>query len=192
MARIPYPPPSQFPPISASQPPVNTIKLLSHSPSTVTHWTAIGTAHYRELQLPKRLRELTILYCAAKFQSAYEWDHHVIVSAKILTEQEWNVIKRAFEGVGNIGTGVQSFFREGGGKDVFPERERILLKFLEEVTSEPTVTDQLWEEVQGKFSTREIVEVMSLQHYKERTMLGTVLQVDMDEFALKEKVKAKL
>ena len=124
MARIPYPPPSKFPTLSASRPPVNTIKLLSHSPSTVAHWTAVGTAHYRELQLSKRVRELTILYCAAKFQSTYEWTHHVIVSAKILTDEERNAIKGAFEGAERSGANPKQFFKEGGGQEVFDERER--------------------------------------------------------------------
>ena len=163
MVRVTYPPSSQFPTISASRPPVNTIKLLSHSPSTVTHWTAVGTAHYRELQLPKRLRELTILYCAAKFKSPYEWTHHVIVSAKIVTDKERNVIKGAFEGENCSAGKGQPFFEKGGGKYAFDKRERTLFKFLEQITSEPTVNDTLWEEVRGLFSEREIVEILSLQ-----------------------------
>jgi hypothetical protein len=45
----------------------------------------------------------------------------------------------------------------------FGEKERVLFKFLEEVTSGPTVNNSLWEEVKGAFSEREIIEVLSLQ-----------------------------
>jgi len=56
----------------------------------------------------------------------------------------------------------------------------------------PEVEDGLWEEMRGLFGEREIVEVMSLQgFYYFISRLGTVLQVDMDEFALKKQPKEK-
>ena len=61
------------------------------------------------------------------------------------------------------GAGREEFFSEGGGKEVFEEKERVLFTFLEEVTGGPTISDGLWKEVRGWFSEREIVEVLSLQ-----------------------------
>jgi len=80
-----------------------------------------------------------------------------------VTNEERDVIKSAFEGVERSGVEVSRFFKQGGGQDVFDVRERVLFKFLEEITSEPKVTDTLWEEVRGHFSEREIVEILSLQ-----------------------------
>lgn len=67
------------------------------------------------------------------------------------------MIKSAVENEGG------GFIRDGGGKEVFGERERVLFMFLEEITGGPTVSDGIWEEVRGVFSEREIVEVLSLQ-----------------------------
>jgi alkylhydroperoxidase family enzyme len=154
MARLPYPP---FTLPTSKNPPVNVIKLLSHSPSTVEHWTGVGTAHYRALLLPKRLRELTILYCAAKFQSPYEWDHHLIVSEKLVTDAERQIIKKAAKSGNN-------YFEEGERQESgFAQREWVLLRVLEAVTSGPYVEDRLWTEVREAFSEREIVEILSLQ-----------------------------
>ena len=136
---------------------MNVIKLLAHSPSIVAHWTGVGTAHYRSLLLPKRLRELTILYCAARFRSSYEWDHHVVVSADLVSDAERAVIKSAAE------SGGKGLFGQGEGKKPFTEREGALLQFLEEVTAGPTVRDELWGEMRRAFCEREIVEVLSLQ-----------------------------
>ena len=73
------------------------------------------------------------------------------------------MIKSAFKGEGHSGAQFGEFFKEGGGKEVFGEKERVLFRFLEEVTSGPTVNDGLWEEMKREFSEREIVEVLSLQ-----------------------------
>jgi alkylhydroperoxidase family enzyme len=153
MARFPYP---TFSLATSARPPINVIKLLSHSQSTVDHWAGVGTAHYRSIVLPKRLRELTILYSAAKFESSYEWDHHVIVSEEVVTDAERAAIKSA------VGSG-ESYFTEGRGKGKFAGRELVLLSFLEVVTSGPIVGDALWSEMTANFSEREIVEVLSLQ-----------------------------
>lgn len=73
------------------------------------------------------------------------------------------MIKSATKGGGHSGARFGGFFRDGGGKEVFGEKERVLFRFLEEVTSGPTVNDGLWEEMKREFSEREIVEVLSLQ-----------------------------
>lgn len=95
------------------------------------------------------------MYCSAKFGSSYEWDHHVIVSAQILSDAQREVLKRA--------AGEERFWAEGGGREEFEERERVLLRFLERTMNGPEVDDGLWEEMRGLFVEREIVEVMSLQ-----------------------------
>lgn len=73
-----------------------------------------------------------------------------------MTDAERASIKSAAEYGGK-------YFREEHGKAEFGERERVLLRFLEDVTSGPTVADGLWEEMRRLFCEREIVEILSLQ-----------------------------
>jgi alkylhydroperoxidase family enzyme len=151
MARLPYPDYKYN-----SNPTINAIKLLAHSPTTVDHWTAVGTAHFRSLALPKKLRELATLYLSARFQSSYEWDHHVPLSAQAeITEAQREMLRVVvFEDA--------NFFANGGGKGMFEDREIVMLTFLEAMVLGPEVSDELWQQTTKFFSEREIVELISL------------------------------
>jgi alkylhydroperoxidase family enzyme len=152
MARLPYPKYEYN-----SQPSINAIKLLAYSSTTVDHWTAVGTAHFRSLALSKKLRELVTLYLSAIFQSSYEWDHHVPLSAKAgVTEIQREVFK-------NVANKDEDFFANGRGEGAFEEREIAMLKFLEATVKGPEVSDKQWQETTKYFSSREIVELLSLQ-----------------------------
>jgi alkylhydroperoxidase family enzyme len=152
MARLPYPNYT-----SGSRPAINIIKLFAHSPSTVDHWTAVGTAHYRSLELSRKLREVATVYLAARFQSSYESSHHVSLSAREgVTETQREMLREA-------ALKEATFFALGRGKGVFEERERAMLAFLETVVRGPEVSDGLWEATRKHFSDREIVELLSLQ-----------------------------
>lgn len=152
MARLPYPPYTYH-----SRSTINAIKLRAHSPATADHWTAIGTAHFRSLALPRKERELATLYLSASFRSSYEWDHHIPLSAQAgVTKERREVLRSAVDR-------DTRFFAKDGGQGMFEERERGMLKFLEAMVRGPDVGDELWEETRGYFSEREIVELISLQ-----------------------------
>jgi hypothetical protein len=54
----------------------------------------------------------------------------------------------------------------GGGRkweELFDERERVMLRFLEKVVYGPEIEDAAWEETRRWFSQRELVELVSLQ-----------------------------
>ena len=137
----------------------DALPLTSHS------WAAVGTSHYRSLVLPKKLREIAILYCGAKFGSSYEFEHHIIVSADILTDAQRSLLKTAATDPGFFETARQKGDKLGDWEveGLFDERERVLLRFLETTTNGPVVEEGLWGEMKRQFSEREIVEVMSLQ-----------------------------
>ncbi|KAF1812668.1 hypothetical protein P152DRAFT_449375 [Eremomyces bilateralis CBS 781.70] len=179
MARLPYPNYTYN-----SRPTINAVKLLAYSPSTADHWTAIGTAHFRSLSLSRKLRELATLYLSVRFGSSYEWDHHIMLSEKAgITETQRETLQAA-------SSRDAGHFANGGGNEVFERREVAMLSFLEAIVRGPEVKDELWGETTRYFNEREIVELISLQgFYYMISRLGTVLKVDMDDFATK---KAKL
>lgn len=152
MARLPYPNYTYN-----SRPTINAIKLLAHAPTLVDHWTAVGTAHFRSLALSKKLRELATLYLSARFQSNYEWDHHIQLSAQAgVTEVQREILR-------DVAAKDANFFANGGREGEFEEREIAMLTFLEAIIRGPELSDKLWEETAKYFSEREIVELFSLQ-----------------------------
>ncbi|PMD47120.1 hypothetical protein L207DRAFT_415434, partial [Hyaloscypha variabilis F] len=168
IARLPYPNYTYN-----SRPTINALKLLAYAPTLADHWTAVGTAHFRSLALSKMLRELATLYISARFQSSYEWDHHIQLSARAgVTEVQREILR-------DVAVKDANFFANGGrGEGEFEEREMAMLTFLEAIIRGPEVSDKLWEETTKYFSEREIVELFSLQgFYYMISRLGTVLKV---------------
>lgn len=178
MARLPYP--------DIKGTPLNISKLLAHSPATVNHWSKIAGAHFKDLELSSKNRELVILLSTAKFRSTYEWTHHSTVSAKEgVTDAQREVIAQA---------GRQKGYFSAQGKleslaDLFTPREKTLLLFIEAVIDGPEVADELWAKAKTEFSDREVVEMITLQgFYYTFSRLTTVLNVELEPFAKPSKL----
>ncbi|KAI3528933.1 beta-glucuronidase [Colletotrichum filicis] len=178
MARLPYP--------DVNGTPLNISKLLAHSPATVNHWSKIAGAHFKDLELSSKNRELVILLSTAKFRSTYEWTHHSTVSAKEgVTDAQREVIAQA---------GRQKGYFSSQGKlealaELFTSKEKALLLFIEAVIDGPEVADELWTKAQTEFSDREVVEMITLQgFYYTFSRLTTVLNVELEPFAKPSKL----
>ncbi|KAK1539137.1 beta-glucuronidase [Colletotrichum costaricense] len=178
MARLPYP--------DVNGTPLNISKLLAHSPATVNHWSKIAGAHFKDLELSSKNRELVILLSTAKFRSTYEWTHHSTVSAKEgVTDAQREVIAQA---------GRQKGYFSSQGKleslaELFTSKEKALLLFIEAVIDGPEVADELWTKAKTEFSDREVVEMITLQgFYYTFSRLTTVLNVELEPFAKPSKL----
>ncbi|KAG7076082.1 beta-glucuronidase [Colletotrichum scovillei] len=178
MARLPYP--------DVKGAPLNISKLLAHSPATVNHWSKIAGAHFKDLELSSKNRELVILLSTAKFRSTYEWTHHSTVSAKEgVTDAQREVIVQA---------GRQKGYFSAQGKleslaELFTSKEKALLLFIEAVIDGPEVADELWTKAKTEFSDREVVEMITLQgFYYTFSRLTTVLNVELEPFAKPSKL----
>ncbi|RAH84662.1 hypothetical protein BO86DRAFT_407602 [Aspergillus japonicus CBS 114.51] len=177
MPRLPYT--NYHTPHAGPPPTLNIIKLLSHSTATVDHWTALGNAQFKHLSLAARDRELVILLTTAKFQSTYEWTHHVPVSLKA-------GVTRAQQSALEASSKTTNYFIDGkySLEAAFSPRDLVLLTFVETIIQQPEVGDELWERVKREFSEREIVEIISLQgFYYSFSRLTTVLECGFDEWA---------
>ncbi|KAF7591038.1 hypothetical protein BBP40_002056 [Aspergillus hancockii] len=178
MARLPYPD-FRTQHASSKHSTINVLKLLSYSTATVDHWANVGNAQFKHLALSDRDRELVILLSTAKFQSTYEWTHHIPISTKAgVTPEQRSEIKKA---------GKQSKYfsnRSFSSATGFSVKDQVLLTFVETIIEHPEVSDELWARIRGSFSDREIVEIISLQgFYYTFSRLTTVLNVEMDSFA---------
>lgn len=167
MARIPYPSTNGKDSASAGKPVPNILKLLSHSGATVKHWGAVGGAQFSQFALSKKNRELLVLLTTAKFGSAYEWTHHVALSAKVgVTDEQ----RQSLADAGKA-TGYFSNVKAG-----FTDTEILFLQFLESVIDTGDVSDDLLAQMRKAFSDREIVEIISMQACFAESALWLVLR----------------
>lgn len=156
MARLPYP--DYHTPHAKSRSILNVMKLLSHSTATVNHWADVGNAQFKHLSLSPRDRELVIMLTTSKFNSAYEWTHHLPLSLKAgVTKKQQTALQASAK--------QKNYFIDGtyDPEAEFGEKDLILLTFVESIIQQPEVSDELWERVKATFSDREIVEIISLQ-----------------------------
>ncbi|KAJ5322663.1 hypothetical protein N7452_010952 [Penicillium brevicompactum] len=155
------------------------MKLLSYSAATVDDWAALGNAQFKKLSLSTRDRELVIMLTTSKFNSVYEWTHHLPLSLKAgVTKQQ----QLALEASGK----EPNYFVDGNCDSMakFSAKDLVLLAFVESVIRQPEVSDELSKRVKNDFSDQEIVEIISLQgFYYSFSRLTTVLQCDFDEWA---------
>ncbi|OKP12281.1 hypothetical protein PENSUB_2017 [Penicillium subrubescens] len=171
MARLPYP--DYHTPHAKSRPILNVMKLLSHSTATVNHWADVGNAQFKNLSLSPRDRELVILLTTSKFNSTYEWTHHLPLSLKAgVTKKQQSALEACAK--------LNNYFIDGKHDPEvgFSEKDLILLTFVETIIQQPEVSDELWKRVKGTFSEREIVEIISLQYIIPVT-LGSHIRTDI-------------
>ena len=163
MARFPYPDYENPAFKAVGKSTINILKLLSYSRSTVDAWGKIGNAHFTSLELPKKLRELVILFSTAKFNSAYEFRHHIPMSCKfgVTDTQRAELVKAAQKSDRNT-KHFGMAFGQSDNTAVFDDREKLLLEFLEVVIDDGEVEEELWGRVVDKLSKREIVEILSM------------------------------
>jgi hypothetical protein len=159
MARFPYTEWTDKNFAKAGKPTINVFKLLSYSPATVELWTSIGYAHFTQLSLSKKNRELVVLLSAAKFKSSYEWIHHIPLSARLgVTDAHREELERAGKTKNYFS---KEYWRKNKAK--FEQKEIMLLTFLEAVLDTGEVDEQTWQNTIKTFSEREIAEILSLQ-----------------------------
>lgn len=152
MARLTYPEPQAKG--------LNVLKQFAHTPATAKHWGSIGAAQFKDLELSNKNRELSILLSTSKFRSSYEFSHHVPVSTKEgVTDAQREVLIQAGKQKGFL-AGQESSEKL---KDLFTQKERALLVFLEAVIESPEVDDKVFAGAKAELSDREIVELITLQ-----------------------------
>jgi alkylhydroperoxidase family enzyme len=118
--------------------------------------------------LPRADSELVILRVAHNCGSEYEWRHHERLGALAgLTAEQ---IAAA---------------REGAGAAAFSPRQALLLQAADELHSaQRTVSGELWQQLAGELSERELIELcMLVGHYEMLAMTLNALQVQPDAVA---------
>ena len=153
MARLPYAD------ISERLPQLNIFKLVANAETAYRPFMTYGAALLRELEVEPVVREQAILRVAALTPGAeYEWVQH-------------EAIGRA---VGMTDAQIEAC-RVGDPDD-------LVLRFTEEVVRDASPTDATFEAMAGRFSPREIVElILVIGQYMMLARLMATARIDLDE-----------
>ena len=136
---------------------------LAHSPAVSACFLELGTELSANSTIPPRDRELAILRVGWLCGAPYEWGEHVIVARRIgLSEEE---IARATEGSAAPG---------------WTERERALLRAVEELHTDSMISDAGWDDLAGHFDQRQLLELpMLVGHYHLTAFVQNALRIPL-------------
>jgi AhpD family alkylhydroperoxidase len=148
----------------ADFPPDPMVKMLTHSVATVQLFIQQAQAQFTALALPAHSRELVILTVAACTDCAFVAAAHGPISATSgVTDAVRDLIAR----------------QDWAGTELAP-RDRAIIRFAAQVIVGPRVSDELFAEVRGFLSSREIVEVLQVcGYYWTFCRIATVLDVPL-------------
>jgi alkylhydroperoxidase family enzyme len=163
MARIPYPePPQEFQTLSVQ---LNLFRLLAHAGTTGKRVLSLGSALLSQLELPPKLRELTILQVAHESGADYEWVQHVPLALSVGVTQAQ----------------IETIEQESLPDGLFTGQEQQVLLFTKDVYWDRTISDEDFAGMTLAFTSREIVELLlTIGYYMMLARFMKVLDLDID------------
>ena len=145
-------------------PPPNVFTTLARHRGLFRRWLRFAAALMPGGRLPRADTELVILRVAHNCNSEYEWQQH----------------ERLGAAAGLSGDEIARV-RSGPEADGWSSRQVLLLRAADELHSDRTVSDALWEELQGILSDKDLIELcMLVGHYEMLAMTLNALAVAPD------------
>ena len=142
----------------------NASKIMAHSPHLLPGFMNMTNILFKQIELPTKFRELTILRVATLSESEYEWVQHVPVA------QQMGVTK---EQIDAISTWEQA--------SCFSDKERSILRYIDEVAQNIKVKDETFNTLRNHLSEREILELtFVIGHWGMLARVLVALEVDLD------------
>jgi 4-carboxymuconolactone decarboxylase len=120
----------------------NVFRMMATSPDVLLQFMRMGTSILQRAQLNAALRELAILRNAQLTRAVYEYAHHVPIAL------EAGVTQEQIDNLGKYHTHA-----------AFSEKERAVLAYAEEVSSNVQVADTTFEAVANHLSNVEVFEL---------------------------------
>ncbi len=143
---------------------LNLHRAIANSPNSLRNYLRLGNSLLLHGLLPPVLRELAILRIARITGAGYEWAHHVPIAKQTGVRDEQ---------IADIETWRDS--------PHFDDRERAVLRYIETVTSEIAVPDEVFQEARSHLSEGEVVELALVAGYWGMTArLLVALQIDLE------------
>jgi 4-carboxymuconolactone decarboxylase len=121
-------------------------RALLHSPGLASGWFEFNNAVRFGTRLDDRVRELVIMRVAALTGCEYVWQVH----------------EAQYAAAAGVTPQQVAALREGSRSSIFDARERALLAYVEAMTRDVAVPDDVFTEMSRHFGDRETVEVTVL------------------------------
>lgn len=123
-------------------------RVLAHHPALAGRMTAVGGLLLgREATLSLRDREVVIDRVCARCGAEYEWGVHVAAFA---------------QAAGFSGSEVAAIADPGDGGEELPERDRLLVRMVDELHDTGTVSDALWPQLAALWTAAQLIELLVL------------------------------
>lgn len=171
MARIPYVDPTTAPePVREvlTQLPadLNIFKVMAHAETNFRPLITLGASILTEQKLDHRLRELAILRVARLSGAQYEWVQHVPIA----------------EAVGASSDEIAALEKGDIEAECFDDLAKDVLRFTTEVVQDVGASNECFDNLAGKLSHREIVElILAIGFYMMVARLMETTEIDLDE-----------
>ncbi len=112
-------------------------------------------------KLPRRDTELVILRVAHRTGCEYEWRHHERMGRRAGLSAE-----------------MIAHVRDGAEASDFSDRQRLLLRAVDELHEQRDISDKIWDGLRGELSDVELIELCMLTgHYEMLAMTLNALRV---------------
>jgi alkylhydroperoxidase family enzyme len=171
MARLPYADDAQLAELirraafPEHTPSTNAFRMLAHAPAVAAPALRLVAAVLTATDLDPRLRQLVILWVTQRCQARYAWIQHAAIA----------------RAVGVSETLILALERGEVSSALFTDRERVALAFVDEILDGPRVSDDTFAAVRGRFSSREVVELLlTVGYFRMIGSLLTTLDVELD------------
>jgi len=144
----------------------NALAAVGHAPEGLRHLARLGAYTKYQTDLPERLRELSIL-CAAR-GVAYAWTHHMSLA------QQAGIPPAAIEAIG-----------AGRVPTALPPAEQAIARYIQELFSAQSVSDDAFAELARHFTPRQITDIsLSATYYRALGTLVMAFGVEMESPAV--------
>lgn len=173
MARIPYPDLDKAhakvrEAYAALPAPLNVLRMMAHAERNYVPLLRLGGTILSRQKLSSKIRELAILFVARDAGARYEWIQHVPIAEQAgVTAEQIEAIER------------------GALEDAcFDDEEKLALRFAHEVVHQVRASDETLEQIQERYSPREIVElIVAIGYYMMLARLMETTGVDLEDSA---------
>jgi 4-carboxymuconolactone decarboxylase len=149
---------------SKGYPILNLYRVMAHCPQLGRTFLRLGNMILFKGTLPPNLRELAILRVGHLHQAKYEWTQHVAIALQAGVSQE-----------------QIDALPDWGDSGSFNERERVFLRYTDEVTKEIRVKDDTFAAVRNFLNEEGVVELtLTIGYYAMVCRILEALQVELE------------
>ncbi|CAI6341241.1 unnamed protein product [Periconia digitata] len=126
-------------------------RALLHSPPVADGWNSFLASIRTQTSLSISIRELAICRVAVLNRAWYEWDHHapLLLAASGMTQAHVDAVRSL----------PPHYDRAGESDDVFDEPHRAVLAYVDAMTLDVTVAEEVFGRVKKAFGEKGSVEV---------------------------------